>query len=352
VIGSLDCWRAYYYCPHCHQGHCPWEATLGLCHGDLTPGAAEITALAGLLSSFDEARAKVLPRLAGLRLAASTVQRVTEGVGRRVRAERAAGQTYGLAAPWPWQRDTTGQRCAYVSVDATGVGQQGPGATAAEGRMAYVGMVFNPRQAGTGGQARYLAGLYDLADLGAQLRRQGAHVGMDAAEHWIALTDGGAGLEEFMRVHFPRAECILDFYHAAEHLNDLAQAWQADAERAAELAQGWCHTLKHEGGKALLGVLTALDQRGRSAATREVYRQVRQYVEKNVHRMEYPRYQGNGWMIGSGHIEAACKTVVGGRLKGSGMRWSEDGADAVCHMRALFKSEASQWDSFWHPQHN
>jgi hypothetical protein len=63
--------------------------------------------------------------------------------------------------------------------------------------------------------------------------------------------------------------------------------------------------------------------------------------------MDYPRYRANGWLIGSGHMESACKGVVGLRLKGAGMRWSEPGADAVCHLCALFKSEPGQWDAFW-----
>lgn len=321
---------------------------------DLTPAAVQLTALAGVLTSFGEACAKVLPKMAGLRLAESTVQRITEAAGQRLKRERTQGQTYGRAAPWTWHADATGQRCAYVSLDATGVGQQGPGGTAAEGRMAYVGMIFNPRPAtGPGAtQARYLAGLYDLDELGTQLRRQGAQVGMDQADRWIAVTDGGAGLEEFIRVQFPRAEVILDFYHAAEHLNDLAKAWYKEEEEAQGQAASWCHTLKHQGGQAVLDVLEALDLRGRSPAARESHRQVTQYVRNNVHRTDYPRYQANGWLIGSGHVEAACKAVVGSRLKGSGMRWSEAGADNVCHLRALFKSEAAQWDAFWSPSPN
>lgn len=109
----------------------------------------------------------------------------------------------------------------------------------------------------------------------------------------------------------------------------------------------WSHCLKHEGGQAFLAVLQELDLRGRCAAVREKYRLVSQYVRNNVHRMDYPSYRAKGWLIGSGHIEAACKTVVGQRLKGSGMRWSESGADAVCCLRALFKSERDQWDAFW-----
>jgi hypothetical protein len=63
--------------------------------------------------------------------------------------------------------------------------------------------------------------------------------------------------------------------------------------------------------------------------------------------MDYPSYRARGWLIGSGPVEAACKQVVGQRLKGSGMRWGEAGADAVCHLRALFRSEKGQWDAYW-----
>src|SRR5262249_1165790 len=178
ALGTVLACRAYYYCRHCRQGHCPWDRTLGLQGRDLTPAAVQLTALAGVLTSFGEARAKVLPKLAGLRLAESTVQRVTEAAGQRLQHEHAHGRTYGPPAPWDWDPDARGRRCAYLSLDATGVGQQGPGGTAAEGRMAYVGMIFNPRPAvGPGAtQARYLAGLYDLGELGVQLRRQGVQV--------------------------------------------------------------------------------------------------------------------------------------------------------------------------------
>jgi len=213
--------------------------------------------------------------------------------------------------------------------------------------MVSVGMIFNAPADGPS-QARYLAGLYDLDELGLQLRRQGAQVGMDTAQQWIALTDGGAGLEEFMRRNFPRAECILDFFHAAGHLHELAQAWHPQDEgRARELGRQWSHRLKEEGGRAVLTLLDGLELRGRPPAAREVHRQVTQYLRNHVHRMDYPRYRANGWLIGSGHVEAACKSVVGQRLKGSGMRWSEAGANAICHLRALFKSETGQWDAFW-----
>jgi hypothetical protein len=339
--------RAYYHCPSCRSGHCPWDELLRLTAGDLTPAAEEMVSLAGLLSSFAEASGKVLPRLAGLRLAESTAERTAEGAGTRLGRRRAAGETFGPARDWAWRKDALGRTCAYVSLDATGVGMQGDKGAAAEGRMAYVGLIFSPQAAGAPARERALAGLYGLPELGAQMRRQGAQVGMDRADVWVALTDGGAGLEEFLRVYFPRAECVLDFFHAAEHLNGLAKAVYPDEAKAKEAAGAWCHTLKHEGGGALLAALEALDLRGRKGEVRETHRREVGYVRNNLHRMDYPRYAAAGWLIGSGHVEAACKAVVGQRLKGGGMRWGEEGADAVCQLRALFKSEKGQWEAFW-----
>jgi hypothetical protein len=346
LLGEVRVERAYYPCPRCGAGHCPRDGRLGLAAHDLSPGAEQAVTLAGALGvSFAEAAAKVLPRLAGLRLAESTVERATELVGAELGRRLAAGATFGPARDWDWRPDAEGKTCAYVSADLTGVGMQGPGGAAAEGRMAAVAMVYNP---GAPGQVRYLAGLTGgLAALGEPLRRQAAQVGMDRAERWVAISDGGAGLEDWLREHFPRAEVvILDFYHAAEHLGDWAKALRPEAAAAAELAAAWCHRLKHEGGAAVLAALREFAV-GRRPAARAAHRRLLGYFGNQVHRMDYPRYRRMGWQIGSGPVEAACKQVVNQRLKGSGMRWGEPGADAVCHLRALFRSEASQWDAFW-----
>ena len=101
-------------------------------------------------------------------------------------------------------------------------------------------------------QARYLSGLYDLDELGLQLRRQAAQVGMEQAQQWIALSDAGSGLEDFLRRNFNRPDLvvILDFYHPAGYLEKLALAWHpGQAEQAQALAQQWCHLLKHQGGR-------------------------------------------------------------------------------------------------------
>src|SRR5262249_30809299 len=132
------------HCPGCHQGTCPLDAVLGLREHDLTPAADEVVCLAGVQSSFAEAAEKILPKLANLRVSESTAERATEAAGQRLAQAQAAGCTFGPSSPWAWHKDAEGKTVAYVSVDATGVGMQGAKGVEAEGRMAYVGMIYNP----------------------------------------------------------------------------------------------------------------------------------------------------------------------------------------------------------------
>jgi hypothetical protein len=319
----------------------------------MTPAASEVASIAGVQNSFAQSAELTLKKLCGLRVSESTVERVTEAAGERVAKLLADKKTFGEKKCWSWQRDARGKTCAYVGLDATGIRQQGQGGARADGRMAYVGMIYNPRsqhdsQPPEAHSVRYLAGFYGLDELGLQLRRQAAQVGWDAAEQQIALSDGGNGLEDFFRKNFPLAECILDFWHAAEHLTELGLAfWPDDEALRRQRVVAWCHELKHEGGASMLATLEQLELNERCASARATHADCLRYFHNHQHRMDYPRYLANGWQIGSGPVESACKTVVANRLKGSGMRWGEDGSDAVCHLRALYLSQPGQWEHFW-----
>ena len=360
LLGPVRCVRAYYCCGRCGEGRAPWDWAAGLTSRSFTPAAERLVCLAGTLSDgFEEAASRVLPEMAGLKVAETTVQRTTEAAGRRVADHLHAGGLFAFPRPWNWHKDAHGRTCAYVGIDLTGVRQQAEDGGKAEGRMPYVAMVFNPvaelpddsphrPPADARMQARYLSGLYDLDALAVELRKQAGQVGMDRAERWIGLTDGGGGLEEFVRRNFPRDPVlILDFWHASEHLTELGQLLHPSDEEARRREVGeWCRTLKREGGARVLEVLEALPA-SRKPAVREKLAATLNYFRNNVHRMDYPTYVANGWCIGSGAVESACKTIVGQRLKLSGMRWREYGTDTLCHLRALFKSEAGQWQAFW-----
>lgn len=354
LIGDIRFERGYYHCVHCGQGHFPWEQTLRLSPQQLTPAAQEVTALAGTMESFGKAAERTLLKMAGLRVCESTVERTTEAAGERLGEQLQQGKVFGPKGAWDWNRDTTGKTCAYVSLDFTGILMQGENGAKAEGRMVGVGMVYNPQPRDPDEEAlakpcdgaRYLAGLYSLEELGLQLRRQAAQVGMDAADQWIALSDGGNGLDDFFAVNFPRAARILDFQHPAGHLSDLAKLLRP-GKAAEKLAAGWCHTLKHAGGARLLQVLQRWDQKKMTDEGRLKHQQVLQYLGNNLHRTDYPEYLRRGWQIASGAVESACKTVVNQRLCLGGMRWGEEGSDAVAHLRALYRSDPDQWDAYW-----
>jgi hypothetical protein len=313
-----------------------------------------VTTLAGIQESFGKAAEKTLRKLAGIRVCESTVERTTEAAGERLGQVLEQGAVFGEKRTWDWHRDHRGKTCAYVSVDATGILMQGANGAKVEGRMVYVGMVFNPQPRQADEEAlskpcagvRYLAGLYTLDELGLQMRRQGAHVGMDAAEQWIALSDGGNGLEDFFDVNFPLAVKIIDFRHVCEYLAKLAKQLRP-APAADRLLAGWCHTLKHAGGTTLLKALRRLDRKKMTAEAQVEHDKVLNYIGNHAQRMDYPEYLRNGWQIATGAVESACKTVVNQRLCLGGMRWGEDGSDAVAHLRALYRSDPDQWEAFW-----
>ena len=145
---------------------------------------------------------------------------------------------------------------------------------------------------------------------------------------------------------------ILDWYHAAEHLWDFAKLRHAgDDEGCQQWAQQTQGILYEQGGEALLAFLRQIILAAETSA--EVLEELRKligYFENNRHRTDYPSYRQRGWDIGSGPTEAGCK-IIGERLKGSGMRWVEDGAATVAALRALYVSGGKVWDGFWEQPH-
>ena len=304
--------------------------------------------MTGIQESFGKAAERTLRKLTGLRLSESTVERTTEAAGTLCQEQQEAGVLLGEGERYEWNGDADGRSCAYISLDLTGIMMQGEGASKVDGRMITAAMIYNPQARQPGEEAlskpcegvRYFAGFYDLDDLGLQMRRQGAQVGMNDATQWIALTDGGAGLEPFLDVHFPRAAKILDFHHAAEHMSAFAKRYRPGIG-SGPLLEAWRHSLKHAGGAQVIRMLQRLRRSSMSVEVQEDYDRLLNYLGNNAHRMDYPAYLKRGWQIGSGAVESACKRVVHQRLCLGGMRWGEEGSDAVAHLRALYQSDST-----------
>ena len=349
VHGEVKIQRAYYYCGRCQQSFIPYDDVLGL-QDEISPGLMPLVCLAGTLVPFSDAAEDVLRRYAGVRLSASTVLRCTEAAGERLRAQQKEGRMVEPTQPepaWTAAREAE-QPAAYVGLDAFSVPMQGVGASKAEHRMLYTALLYTPEKEHT----RYLVD-FELDALAEQVRSQAKALGVTRVSDLIAVTDGGNGLEEALQRNLAEdLTTILDWYHAAEHLCAFAKVWHARDEEARSQWQLQAKGILYEqGGEALLTYLHAVElPPATSAEVHEELRKLIGYFENNRHRTDYPTYRRRGWDIGSGPTEAGCK-IIGERLKGSGMRWVEDGAATVAALRALYVSGGKVWDGFWAQPH-
>jgi hypothetical protein len=347
--GAVKVQRACYYCGRCRQSFLPYDDAVGLVD-EISPGLRPLVCLAGTLAPFADAAEDVLRRFSGVRLSASTALRTAEGEGERLRAQLKGGRMVEPTQAEPrWTKPRENQQpAAYVGLDAFSVPMQGVGAGKAEHRMLYTALLYTPEKEHT----RYLVD-FELDALAEQVRSQARALGIERVSQLIAVTDGGNGLEEALQRHLAEdITTILDWYHAAEHLCDFAKVWLGADEEARD---AWQHEAKgilyERGGEALLAHLHALALPATTApAAREEWRTLIGYFENNRHRTDYPSYLRNGWDIGSGPTEAGCK-IIGERLKGSGMRWVEDGAAPVAALRSLYVSGGALWDGFWSQPH-
>ena len=299
--------------------------------------------LAGVLESFQDGAEDILRRFAGVRLSPSSVRRTTEEAGASLARRQQRGDIV-VARPWrvrDFRIEDHRHTAAYVGLDAFSVPIQGPKGAKADHRMIYAAVLYNPDKS----RSHYLAD-FDLDALAVQMRQAVRALGLGKANQLIAITDAGNGLEEALRGHFWQdMTCILDWYHASQHLHGYAALAHPDAAQAASWADRAKGILYEEGGEKLLEYLRTLAV-PEEAPVAEERRKLIGYFENNVHRTDYPSYRSHGWDIGSGPTEAACK-IVGARLKGSGMRWYESGAAQVAPLRALYHSGAETWDAFW-----
>lgn len=345
ITGEVEVSRAYYHCPHCRAGHCPADGVLGLAADALSPGLRPLVALAGTLTSFEAAAADLLHRFAAVRVSARTVWRATERAGEEWLARSRVGEvvTPSPAQPaWDFTLPERADTVGYLGLDAFSVPMQQPDGTRADWRMLYVGLVYTPDKEGTA----YVCD-WDLDRVCGRLRQVAIDRGVGRVGRVVAVTDAGNGLEAGLRRHFDAGLlCVLDWYHAAEHLHAYATAaWPRDPPVARAWADRAKGVLYDRGGAALVAWVGGQELPGGEEAV-EAKRVLLGYFEGALHRTDYPAYRAAGYDIGSGPTEAGCK-VVGARLKGSGMRWTEDGAAAVAALRAVYESGPAFWDGLW-----
>jgi hypothetical protein len=245
----------------------------------------------------------------------------------------------------------------YLELDGTGlpmrkealtgrVGRQADGS--ARTREAKLGVVFTQHKVTEEGEpvrdpksCTYVGTTGGADEVATRLRCECRRRGIATAGEVVALGDGAAWIWERIRQITPQAVCILDFFHASEHLQALARALDGPDEIAVERrCVRWRDALKQSRLQDVLD--EAVRDRPRSGVRRAATMEEIGYFENNRSRMDYRRYREKGWFIGSGVVEAGCKSVIGSRMKQSGMFWSEAGGEAMLGLRCVYKSNLFQ----------
>ena len=353
IFGCFELERDYYYEPKQNRGHYPADAGLGL-EGSHTPALARLMCLESIDEQSFEKAEKHLKETGGIAVPARQLQRLVQGIGPG-------------AQQWP-ERQTPPEACdapiLYVSGDGTGVrmrkaelvgrkGKQEDGS--AKTRQANLGCVFTQHKRDEKGRpirdhesTSYVSTFGTIEDLGLLLRWEARRRGSGTAGKIILLIDGALGLERLGLINFPGCLQIVDFYHALEHLKELLESLWGKEHPSFKARYGrWIKRLLKDGVQDLIDYARAESQ---GKHTEVSVLKALNYFEHNVQRMQYGTFRKNGCFIGSGVVEAGCKTVVGARCKQSGMFWSEAGAENVLALRCIERSR--QWESFWKSRAN
>ena len=351
VFGPVTLTRNYYRHAAANRSRCPLDTALGLV-GHCTPALARMMCRAGSQGPF-EAASQDLACYAGVAVEGRRIHRLLQEVGPAV--EEWVGQL-------PPPKVAPVVPVFYVQADGTGApmrksetqgrrGKQADGT--AKTREVKVGVVFTETSVDADGRplrdpasTTYIASFAKAKDFGTALRAEAIHRGLAGAVRTVFMGDGAPWVWAVARVNFPGATCILDFYHAGEHLLALTTAlYGQDTAQAKAQWTDWLERFKAApaGVAAVLALAqAALPKSGprRKAAKKEI-----QYFEKNVSRMQYAEFRRQGLFIGSGVVEAGCKTVVGKRVKQSGMFWRIPGCRNVLSPRCAIHS--GRYERYW-----
>lgn len=343
-IGEMRLMRRYYYCRRCDQGFCPLDRRLGLPAGTpFTTGVQQEVALLSACLPFEQAT-QALKRLTGISVSARSAERLCVERAGAIAAtfgEQSEEAALPLAFLPPSELparcpDMPKPEVLYLAADGIQTPMQG-----GSWREMKIGVARSLFKDGRVDQeSRYVQHLGDSERFGERFEALAISSGSLLAARVVILGDGAAWLWKLATNRFPRAVQILDFWHALEYAGKVAR--EAFGE-GTEAAKEWLSARALEMKQSQMEKVTAALKAVRSEAGEAVDEALRYYAN-NVSRMDYARYVKEGLSIGSGVAESACKRLVTERLKGSGMRWTEIGAAAVCALRCLLLG--NQWDQF------
>jgi hypothetical protein len=347
MLGEGYISRSYYQCEKCGTHMFPKDDALGTSGTSFSPGVKRAVSRLAASEPFESA-SQALWELCRVNICSKDTERLAEAEGMAIEAERAgmietafsdkADAIVAAADAVP---------VMYVEYDGTGIpvikketkgraGKQEDGS--AKTREMKVGCVFTQHGVDENGQpmrdkgsTSYFSAIEGTADFGRRIYAEALCRGLRLAERVVIIGDGAKWIWNNADLHFPHATQIVDLYHAKEHISDLLKAVvhdESEQDDSKDLAFKLLDAGDISSLTAFMATLPVKNQEQRKLVETETA-----YFTNNAHRMDYAHFKEQGLFVGSGVIEAACKNVIGKRLKQSGMHWSVRGANSIAALR-------------------
>ena len=358
ILGPVAYERSRFQCPSCQATRYPGDEALDVVGTTRSPGLRRMMARAGSQSTFKDGRDD-LRIYAGLDVSAKDVERVAERIGQEMESwsER---ERQEILSRDPHPEPEKDIPVMYVSYDGTGVPMTRPELAGVKGkqpdgtaktREAKLGCVFIQTSVDEeefpvrDPDTTSFVGAIETADaFGWRMYGEARRRGLTKAQRVVVLGDGAEWIKNLAEMHFPKAILIIDLYHAREHVSNLCRIlFGSNEKKLGRQRLRWWADL--DAGKVEIIIRQARrhlsdDPELKKSAEAEIH-----YLEKNTERMRYAQFRAQGLFVGSGVVEAGCKTIIGQRLKQSGMEWTRRGANAIIALRCVMKS--NRLDDYW-----
>ena len=359
VLGKALVSRPYFLCPHCHQGQFPADSQFDIVETEFSPGVRRMQALVGQQAPFDQGREQ-LRLLAGLQVTTKSVERVAESIGADIaqREQQEIDHAVQLDLPILIGEPVP---ILYIQMDGTGVPVVKKETTGRKGKLdglpahtreAKLGCVFTQTKWDKEGFAirdpystTYTGAIENAEQFGKRLYVEAWNRGWSRAEKKVVIGDGAEWIWNLAKQHFPGAIQIVDLFHARQHLWDLARLLHPTDTKRRNAWIGLHQKRWLDQGKIakLVASLRAIPTADADLAKK--LRNQADYFATNAARMNYPKFRKLHLFVGSGVIEAGCKTVIGQRLKQSGMFWTVSGANSILALRCSHLN--GRFEDYW-----
>jgi hypothetical protein len=358
ILGSVTYRRSMFQCPVCQNTRYPGDEELDIVETTRSPGLRRMMARAGSRSTFKEGRDD-LKIYAGIEVSAKDIERVAEGIGQQMEAW-VSQERKEVLRDQPRLRSEKTIPILYISYDGTGVpmtqeeltgrkGKQVDGS--AKTREAKLGCVFTQTTTDVRGfpvrdpdATSFVGAIESAEDFGWRIYAEAMRRGLFKAQRVVVLADGAQWVRNLVQMHFPEATFIIDLYHARQHVSELCKTlFVGNEKRIKQQRMRWWTDL--DDGKVEKIIRQAQPQLPQDAEAKKKAETEIHYLEKNAEHMRYAEFRAQALFVGSGVVEAGCKTLIGQRLKHSGMEWSVRGANAIISLRCILTS--GRFEDYW-----